>query len=336
LSCAAANPDSHGYQSYNGIHSLRMAFVKWYKTYFKVGLDQENEILPLMGSKEGIMHVSMAFLNPGDDVLVPDPGYPTYQAISKLLGCNAIFYDLIEKNNWLPDLNGLEKLNLKRVKLMWINYPNMPTGASASNDFFRKILDFGKKHSILICNDNPYSFILNSDHKSILLDNDAKSIALELNSLSKSSNMAGWRVGMVAGHKNYIAQILKVKSNMDSGMFLPIQLAAIEALNVSDEWYANLNAVYIKRRRLVEEIMNLLGCYYDKTQTGMFVWGRIPSKYSNSEQMTDELLFEKSIFVTPGSVFGKNGKNYIRISLCCKEEILFKAMLRIREELDKN
>ncbi len=331
----ACRLNSHAYQSYVGIPALREAFAKWYKKYFKVELNPLDEILPLMGSKEGIMHISLAFLNPEDEVLVPDPGYPVYATAAKLLGCTVKYYNLTEMNHWIPDFNEIEQLDLSRVKIMWVNYPHMPTGTIATHDLFEKIIEFGKKHSILICNDNPYSFILNTKYQSILFEDDAKSIALELNSLSKSNNMAGWRIGMVAGHSKYITSILKVKSNMDSGMFLPLQLAAVEALNSTNDWYIKLNEIYKRRRIIVEEIMELLECKFDKTQVGLFVWGKIPKRYNNALQLTDDLLYNTSIFITPGIVYGSNGKHYIRISLCCDEVILLKAKERVRSYINK-
>jgi aspartate/methionine/tyrosine aminotransferase len=257
---------------------LRKAFAGWYLKYFNVKLDPDNEILPLMGSKEGIMHISMAFVNPGDEVLVPDPGYPSYSSVTNLVNGVIRNYDLKEKNSWLPDFNTLEKSDLSKVKLMWVNYPHMPTGTKGSQILFEKLVSFAHKHKILLCNDNPYSFIMNREYQSILYVDGAKEIALELNSMSKSHNMAGWRLGMVAGHREYINSILKVKSNMDSGMFLPLQLAAVEALKNPDSWYEMINSVYMKRRRVAEEIMDILGCEYNKDQVGLFVWGRLPDK----------------------------------------------------------
>ena len=274
----ALKSNSHGYQSYNGIPALRNAFASWYKNYFNVDLDPETEILPLMGSKEGIMHISMAFVNPGDNVLVPDPGYPTYSSITSLTGGNIRYYDLDEQTGWTPDLDKLEESELKNVKIMWINYPHMPSGAKGSVKLFEKLVSFAKKHKFLLCNDNPYSFILNKEYLSLLAVDGAKEVALELNSLSKSHNMAGWRIGMVAGDKEYISNILKVKSNMDSGMFRGLQVAAAEALSNPPSWYEKVNSVYISRRKIVEEIMNLLGCSFDKNQVGLFVWGRIPGE----------------------------------------------------------
>lgn len=329
LVAAAAKPTSHGYQSYTGIPALRKAFAEWYKKYFRVGLNPDNEILPLMGSKEGIMHISMAFVNPGDEVLIPDPGYPTYSSVTNLVGGTIRKYDLDGKHGWLPDLQALESSDLSRVKLMWINYPHMPTGTKGSVDLFKKLVAFSLKHNILLCNDNPYSFILNNDYHSVLEVDGAKDTALELNSLSKSQNMAGWRIGMVAGHSDYIKEVLKVKSNMDSGMFLPMQMAAVEALNNPDSWYETINGVYGRRRKIVEEIMELLGCRFDKDQTGLFLWGRIPDSIMSCEEYIEGILNKSHIFITPGFIFGENGQRYIRISLCASEERLSEAKERI-------
>ncbi len=329
LVASAAKPTSHGYQSYTGIPALRKAFADWYKKYFRVGLNPENEILPLMGSKEGIMHISMAFVNPGDEVLIPDPGYPTYSSVTSLVGGIVRKYDLSETKGWVPDLESLEKSDLSRVKLMWINYPNMPTGAKGSVGLFEKVVAFALKHNILLCNDNPYSFILNKDYHSVLEIDGAMDIALELNSLSKSQNMAGWRVGMVAGNSDYIKEVLKVKSNMDSGMFLAMQMAAVEALNNPESWYETINKVYTRRRKIVEEIMNLLDCKYDKNQAGLFLWGRIPESIKSCEEYVEEILNKSHVFITPGFIFGDNGSRYIRISLCATEDRLSEAKERI-------
>lgn len=326
----ARKPGSHGYQSYTGILSLRKAFAEWYRKYFGTELDPESEILPLMGSKEGIMHISMAFVNPGDEVLVPDPGYPTYSSVTNLVGGIVRNYDLSEKRGWLPDLDSLEKSDLSKVKLMWVNYPHMPTGTKGSVQLFEKLVSFAVKHSILLCNDNPYSFILNKDYLSILSVEGARDIALELNSLSKSQNMAGWRIGMVAGNRDYIKEILKVKSNMDSGMFLGLQAAAVEALNAPDSWYDTVNEVYIKRRKIVEELMDLLKCSYDRKQTGLFVWGKIPDTIAACEEFVEEILQKTHVFITPGFIFGKNGERYIRISLCATESKLKEAKERLK------
>jgi len=322
--------NNHAYQPYSGTPELRSAFSGFYKKHFGVQLS-ETEILPLMGSKEGIMHISMAFLNAGDAVLVPNPGYPTYSAVSNLLGARVITYDLLEDNNWYPDFEELEKQDLSDVKLMWVNYPNMPTGAKATKKLFQELVDFGLKHHILIINDNPYSFILNDEQLSILEAENAKDIALELNSLSKSHNMAGWRIGMLAGSSDYINAVLQAKSNMDSGMFKPLQLAAIDALNAGDDWYETLNNVYAKRQLIVFDLLDVLAFDYNKTQVGMFVWAKISDKYKLAEEFTDELLEQVGIFITPGSIFGSNGDRYIRISLCSEVEKLNRSKDLISE-----
>ena len=331
----ALKPSSHGYQSYIGIPALRNAFAKWYKTYFNVTLDPESEILPLMGSKEGIMHISMAFVNPGDEVLVPNPGYPTYSSITKLVGGNIKYYDLNEKNGWMPDIQKIEEDDLKNVKIMWINYPHMPSGTKGSYKLFEQLTAFALKHDILLCNDNPYSFILNKEYISLLAVDGAREIALELNSLSKSHNMAGWRVGMAAGHKEYISTVLKVKSNMDSGMFRAMQAAAAEALSNPPAWYDKVNSHYMSRRKIVEEIMVLLGCRYDKNQVGLFVWGRIPDTIKECEGFVEDVLTQVNVFLTPGFIFGSNGERYIRISLCADEETLTEAGKRIKKYLSE-
>ena len=325
----AKKSTSHGYQSYTGIPALRKAFADWYKKYFNVELNPDNEILPLMGSKEGIMHISMAFVNPGDEVLVPDPGYPTYSSVTYLVGGIVRKYDLEEKRGWIPDLKAIEQSDLSKVKLMWVNYHHMPSGTKGSIALFEKLVAFSQKHGILLCNDNPYSFILNKEYISLLSVDGARETALELNSLSKSQNMAGWRIGMVAGHSEYIKNILKVKSNMDSGMFLPMQMAAAEALNNPDSWYDTVNSVYKKRRKIVEEIMEILNCRYDKTQIGLFVWGRIPENINNCEMYIEEILNKSHVFITPGFIFGRNGERYIRISLCANENRLTEAKSRL-------
>jgi hypothetical protein len=329
LTKGAANPKNHGYQSYQGVMELRVAFAQWYRRYFKVELNPDSEILPLIGSKEGIMHISMTFINPGDEVLVPNPGYPTYSSATKLSGGVVRNYSLTRENCWFPDIEELEKSDLSRVKIMWINYPHMPTGQRANKILFEKLISFARKHSILLCNDNPYSFILNNDYLSILSIDGAKEIALELNSLSKSHNMPGWRIGMIAGHSAYIKDIIKIKSNMDSGMFKPLQLAAVSALNSGDEWYESLNRVYEKRAIIAGRIMDQLDCRYDKRQCGLFLWGEIPEYYQNAQLLTEDLLNLAHVFITPGSIFGSNGERYIRISLCATEEILERALERI-------
>ncbi|HOB83820.1 MAG TPA: aminotransferase class I/II-fold pyridoxal phosphate-dependent enzyme [Bacteroidales bacterium] len=331
----AMKPSSHGYQSYTGIPALRKAFAEWYKKYFNVTLDPGSEILPLMGSKEGIMHISMAYVNPGDEVLVPNPGYPTYSSVTSLTGGKIRYYDLTEKNGWQPDLEQLDREDLSRVKIMWINYPHMPTGAKGSVSLFEKLVAFASGHGFLLCNDNPYSFILNRDYLSLLSVDGAKETALELNSLSKSHNMAGWRIGMVAGHSEYISNILKVKSNMDSGMFRALQTAAVEALGNPPSWYDTVNSVYTKRRIIVEEIMNILNCSFDKDQSGLFVWGRIPDSIASCELFVDDILNNAHVFITPGFIFGSNGDRYIRISLCADEKTLSETRRRIVKYLDK-
>jgi aspartate/methionine/tyrosine aminotransferase len=331
LSDEARKPDVHGYQSYNGSPVLRKAFSDWYRKYFNVSLDPGSEILPLMGSKEGIMHISMAFVNPGDEVLVPDPGYPTYSSVTNLLGAKVRTYPLDEKSGWQPDLEALEKEDLKKVKLMWTNYPNMPTGASGSPGLFSRLVAFALEHNILLVNDNPYSFILNDKYLSLLSVKGAMETALELNSLSKSHNMAGWRIGMVAGDKEYISTILKVKSNMDSGMFLPLQMAAAEALNNPESWYDTVNSTYRKRRHAAEDIMNLLGCRFNPDQTGLFLWGRIPETSAGAESMVEDILQRAHVFLTPGFIFGSRGERHVRISLCATEERLEEARRRIEK-----
>lgn len=329
LNQSAFRPDTHGYQGYIGIPELRNAFSQWYKKFYGITLNPDSEILPLMGSKEGIMHISMAFLNPGDEVLVPNPGYPTYSAVTSIVGAKERSYNLLEENNWQPDLDKLEQEDLSAVKIMWVNYPNMPTGAKASKDFFEKLVAFAKRNDILICNDNPYSFILNKEPQSLLSVPGAKEVAIELNSLSKSHNMAGWRVGMAASNPDFIKYILRIKSNMDSGMFRPMQEAAAKALMLEEKWYDEVNAVYKKRKELVLKIMSLLGCTWQEDQVGMFIWAKIPEKYSSSEELSDKILYEANVFITPGFIFGDNGKQYIRISLCTSEEKLQESINRI-------
>lgn len=330
LSQTANQPDNHGYQGYVGIPALRKGFADWYKRSYGVSLDPETEILPLMGSKEGIMHISMAFLNPGDEVLVPNPGYPTYAAVTQLVGAVERTYDLQEDNNWQPDLDALEKEDLSKVKLMWVNYPNMPTGAKASKSFFETLVAFAKRNDILICNDNPYSFIQNEDPQSLLSVPGAKDVAIELNSLSKSHNMAGWRVGMAASNPEFIKYILRIKSNMDSGMFRPVQEAAAKALSLEKEWYEEVNKVYKQRKKLVLEIMETLGCTWQEDQAGMFIWAKIPDQYPSSKELSDKVLYEANVFITPGFIFGDRGEKYIRISLCTPEDKLQESLSRIQ------
>lgn len=333
LMYSAAQPGNNGYQSYRGIPELRNAFANWYQRFYQVSLNPENEILPLMGSKEGIMHISLAFLNPGDEVLIPNPAYPTYRSVSLLVGANIIEYDLKSDNHWYPNFEELEKLDLSKVKIMWVNYPNMPTGQAASIDLFEKLVAFGLKHEILICNDNPYSFILNEIPISIFTVPQAKQIALELNSLSKSHNMAGFRVGMVAGNSCFIKDILKIKSNMDSGMYKPIQLAAAKALGNSKSWYESNNKEYSKRRKWVFKIFDALDSSYDKQQAGLFVWAKISADFSDAYALSDSFLRDAKIFITPGGVFGSEGNSYVRISLCSSTDLLKKSLERIQQVL---
>lgn len=327
--------DMHGYQPYIGIYELRQAFADWYKRYYHVDLNPDTEIQPLIGSKEGILHVSLAFLNHGDVVLVPNPGYLTYRSVSNLVEAEVINYDLVETNNWQPDFDALEKMDLSKVKLMWVNYPNMPTGASATKQLFQKLVDFGKKYGIVICNDNPYSFVLNECPLSILAITGAKDICIELNSLSKSHNMPGWRIAMLASNSLFVQWILKVKSNIDSGQFKPMMLAATRSLRSTDEWYSNINKVYKQRREIAERIMNELGCAFNSQQCGMFLWGKIPNKYKDGDELSNKILYQTNVFITPGFIFGSNGNCYIRISLCCKEERLEEALNRIKRYLIK-
>ena len=334
----AVQAGNHAYQSYVGLPELRMAFARWYRRWYGVELDASSEIQPLVGSKEGILLISLAFLDKGDKVLVPDPGYPTYSSASRLAEAEILTYDLKEDNGWKPDFEALEKMDLSGVKIMWTNYPNMPTGASATEELYAELVAFGRRHGILICNDNPYSFILNDNPMSILSQPGAKDCCLELNSLSKAHNMAGWRIGMVAADAEVISQILKVKSQMDSGMFKPLQLAAVQALAQGPEWFEELNAEYRRRRVLAGEIFDLLGAEYDHDSSGMFLWGRIKTSVNSihqtsqsiGEQASDRLLYEAGVFITPGFIFGKNGDNYIRISLCAKPEVLKRAAEKIK------
>ena len=357
----ARQPGNHAYQSYVGIPQLRQAFADWYARWYGVQLDPAGEIQPLVGSKEGILLISLAFLDKGDKVLVPDPGNPTYSSASKLVEAEMVTYDLKAENGWQPDFEALEKMDLSGVKIMWTNYPNMPTGAPATEELYAKLVDFALRHNILICNDNPYSFILNDNPLSILAQPRAKECCLELNSLSKAHNMAGWRIGMVAGDSEMIAQILKVKSQMDSGMFKPLQVAAVKALEQGPEWFAQLNEEYRRRRALAGEIFDLLGAEYDHDSSGMFLWGKVESDRwaeltchprlggasclqgrrrgsteltvcsTLGQQVSDWALYEAGVFITPGFIFGKNGEDYIRISLCAKPEVLRKAAEKFRD-----
>ena len=330
----ARKPNEHGYQPYVGIPELRKGFADWYKKWYDVDLDPKTEIQPLIGSKEGILHISLAFLNPGDGVLVPNPGYPTYSSVSKLVEANLIPYKLKEELGWQPDFEELEKMDLSNVKLMWTNYPNMPTGANASMELYEKLVAFGKKHGIIICNDNPYSFILNEHQLSILAVPGAKDICIEMNSMSKAHNMPGWRMAMLASNAQFVQWVLKVKSNIDSGQFKPMQYAAVEALSAPKEWYDNMNRVYRSRRDLAGQIMHTLGCEYDEKQVGMFLWGKIPAGAEGSEAIADRVLYEANVFLTPGFIFGNLGERYIRISLCCKNETLEEALKRIKKIYD--
>ena len=329
----AAQPTAHGYQPTVGIPELRQAMANFYKRWYDVDLDPKTEIQPLIGSKEGILHTTLAFCNPGDEVLVPNPGYPTYTSLSKILGAKIVNYNLREDNGWQPDFEELKKMNLGRVKLMWTNYPNMPTGGNARMETYEKLVDFARRHGIVVVNDNPYSFILNEGKKmSILQVPGAKECCIEFNSMSKSHNMPGWRVGMCASNPEFISWILKIKSNIDSGTFRGIQLAAAEALNTNDDaWHKEYNVEnYRRRRKIAEEIMTVLGCTFDPSQVGMFLWGKIPEKYANVEDLTERILHEARVFVTPGFIFGSNGQRYLRISLCAKDEKMAEALQRIK------
>lgn len=328
LTAGLLDANAHKYQSYQGLPEFRQAIADFYKAHYNVSINPDAEVLPLMGSKEGIMHISMAFLNEGDSVLIPNPGYPTYAAVTKLVQANPITYNLDQSNNWLPNLEEIETLDLSKVKLMWISYPHMPTGAKASKTDLKKLVDFAKKHDILLVNDNPYSFILNNNPLSILNVEGAKDVCLELNSLSKTFNMAGWRIGMVLGSPEHINAILKVKSNMDSGMFYGIQKGAIAALNSQQDWFDSLNTVYTTRRELVWQLADKLNCTYDKEASGLFVWAKAPEGYE-SETFIDALLHDKSLFVTPGTVFGTQGEGYVRFSLCATVEQIEEAIARV-------
>lgn len=321
---------NHSYQSHNGLPELRRAFADWYKRKYGVTLNPDNEIQPLIGSKEGILHLSLTFLNPGDGVLVPDPGYPTYSSVSRLVGAEIFTYDLTEEGGWLPDFDALERLPLDKIKLMWVNYPHMPTGRQATRETFERLIDFGRRHGIVIAHDNPYSFILNREPQSILQVDGAMDVAIELNSLSKSHNMAGWRVAMAASNPTFISWLLKVKSNIDSGQFKPVMLAAAKALKAGDDWYDQLYDVYAERRVIAEDIMRELGCSFDPQQRGMFLWGRIPEDVESGEWLADELFYKAKVFITPGFIFGRNGERYVRISLCAKPEKLRESLDRIR------
>lgn len=330
----AQQTDTHAYQPYTGIVELRKAYADWYKRIYNVDLSTD-EVLPLIGSKEGILHISMTFLNKGDSVLVPNPGYPTYSSVSNLVEANIVSYDLLENNGWQPDFDALEKMDLSNVKLMWVNYPNMPTGGNASMELFEKLVAFGKKHNIIICHDNPYSFILNDKPLSILSVEGAKDICIELNSLSKSHNMSGWRMGMLASNPEFVKWILKAKSNIDSGQFKPMQLATIAALNNSDEWHMNMNRVYAERRIWAESIMDVMGCKYDKSQVGLFVWGKLPDTAPESKEFIDTILQEAKVFITPGAIFGTNGNRFVRISLGSSVDKIKEAYERIKNHFEQ-
>ena len=329
----AHRPDAHGYQPTVGIPELRKAMANFYQRWYGVTLDPSTEIQPLIGSKEGILHVTLALCNPGDKVLVPNPGYPTYTSLSKILGQQIVNYDLLESNGWQPDFEQLEAMDLNGVKLMWTNYPNMPTGGRATRELYQKIVAFAQKHNIVVVNDNPYSFILNKDeHLSILQVEGAKECCIEFNSMSKSHNMPGWRVGMLATNSTFVQWILKIKSNIDSGTFRPLQLAAAQAYENTEAWHTHANIeTYATRRKIAEEIMTTLGCTFDPNQQGMFLWGRIPESIADVEDLTEKVLHEARVFITPGFIFGSNGKRYIRISLCAKDEKMQLALQRIKE-----
>lgn len=328
LTESARHPGAHGYQSYTGVPELREAFSGWYRTYFGVDLNPDTELLPLMGSKEGIMHVSMAFLNPGDEVLVPNPGYPTYRSATELAGGTVRNYDLSAASGWLPDLDTLEAQGLDKVKIMWVNYPHMPTGAAAPPDFFHRLVDFARRNRILLVNDNPYAFILTDSVQSLLSVPGALDVALELSSLSKAQNMAGWRVGVLAGAATYLNTVLRFKSNMDSGMFLPVQRAATVALGLGKDWYDQLNAAYRSRRKVAFRIMDALDCSYREDQVGLFVWAKCPAS-TDGYRTCDRALYEHDVFLTPGGIFGSAGENYVRISLCSTEATLTEALRRL-------
>ena len=329
----AVKSNQHGYQSYKGSPLFRNAIAKWYKKWYDVSLNADTEILPLIGSKEGIMHICMTYINEGDLVLIPNPGYPTYRSAAKIAGGVLLEYTLTEHHNWFPDFEALEKLDLKKVKLMFVNYPQMPTGQLPTKGLFEQLIAFAKKHSILLVHDNPYSFILNDAPMSILNVAGAMDVAIELNSLSKSHNMAGWRIGMLAGAKERIEEILRFKSNMDSGMFLPVQLAAARALELDEDWHAEVNNIYSKRREKVIELLNLLNCSFDTKQAGLFMWAAIPGNYKDGYELSDKILHKSNVFITPGGIFGSAGNQYIRVSLCSSVEKIMEAIERIKATL---
>ncbi len=329
--CRTANdPSAHGYQPYTGIPELRQAFAEWYRRWYGVTLDPATEIQPLIGSKEGILHVTLAFVNPGEQVLVPNPGYPTYTSLSRILGADVVYYDLKEENGWMPDFDELRRMDMSRVKLMWTNYPHMPTGTNATPELYSRLVELAREKGIVIVNDNPYSFILNDTPMSILSVPGAKDCCIEFNSMSKSHNMPGWRVAMLASNADFVQWVLKVKSNIDSGMFRAVQLAAAKALEAGQEWYDTNNSNYRSRRRLAGQIMDALGCTYDERQVGMFLWGKIPDKYADVEQLTERVLHEARVFIVPGFIFGSNGQRFVRLSLCCKNDRLAEALERIK------
>jgi aspartate/methionine/tyrosine aminotransferase len=331
LCTEARKPTTHGYQPTSGIPELKAAMANYYQRRYGVTLNPQTEIQPLIGSKEGILHTTLAFVNPGEKVLVPNPGYPTYTSLSRLLGCEVIYYDLLPENNWQPDFEALEAMDLSDVKIMWTNYPHMPTGAVALQETYEKLVDFGRKHHILIVNDNPYSTILNKNPQSILQVPGAMACCIEFNSMSKSHNMPGWRIGMLVAQEQYIKYILQVKSNIDSGTFRAMQLAAAAAYDNDEAWHEEHNyRVYASRRNIAEQVMETLGCQYDKKQVGMFLWGRIPDHFDTAETLTERILHEARVFIAPGFIFGSNGNRYIRISLCANEEKIQEALLRIK------
>lgn len=332
----AVKPNQHGYQNYKGSPVLRNTMAKWYQKWYDVQLNPDSEILPLIGSKEGIMHICMTYINEGDGVLIPNPGYPTYKSAATIAGANVHAYTLKKENNWFPDFDELEKKDLSKVSLMFVNYPQMPTGQVPTTKMFESLIAFANKHQILICHDNPYSFILTDKPMSLLSIDGAKEVAIELNSLSKSHNMAGWRIGILAGAKERIEEVLRFKSNMDSGMFLPLQLAAAKALELDQSWYDSVNEIYGKRREKVFELLNLLNCSFDKTQAGLFVWAEIPSAYKDGYELSDKVLNDSNVFITPGGIFGDAGNKYIRVSLCANEDKLLEAIERIKKDKQLN
>ena len=327
----AEKNNTHAYQSYKGSPILRNAVAAWYKTWYGVALDADKEILPLIGSKEGIMHICMTYLNDGDEALIPNPSYPTYKTAVTIAGGVCVNYDLVEENNWLPDFDAITKTDLSKVKLMFVNYPHMPTGQLPTNNVFEKIIAFAKANNILVINDNPYSFILNEKPQSVLHVDGAKEVAIELNSLSKSQNMAGWRVGVMCGAKERIEEVLRFKSNMDSGMFLPVQLAAAKALSLGKDWYDGINKIYTERKQKAFELLDLLNCSYDKTQAGMFVWAKVSPSFEDGYKLSDDVLYNSNVFITPGGIFGSNGNGYVRVSLCAPVEKFEEAIWRIKK-----